>query len=492
MGPPFPRALFLFVWLQCSLFAHIAGTVMTDAVLSTTVNVVDEGTMEVSPRAAFDLMVLEERYYAGFGPGQWMLAVPFYVALRPALERLPGAEGTGFLGNPYSYERPKELPGKVLYLQVALVWLFLGPLTGWFFARFHQSLARRLPPWAALAVTLACASGSVVTVFSCVYSKQWLATLLLGAVVLRHLDDEGPLAPRRALVSGLLAGLAVTVDYMAVFGAALVAVWLLVRVRSVRALVPFAAGAGLFAVFLMAYHAWFLGSPFETPYDHRTWYEEEIPFRYRGRLWRTSEILDKERVVGVNALPSAEAVVGLSVSRFKGLFFFSSFLVLGLVGHAAGVLRGRGRATALLGLGTFGVYFWLNASLNGEPYWSGWPPFFGPRYLLYTVPLLALGVGGLDLRRRGWAVALGVTAAVSVGIHLVGLMYQDLNMWERMDAPRVLDPVPGLLGRLFTEGPRIPLLAPGQPPSGPLHAVAVALFLVALGLTVRATLRPRS
>jgi hypothetical protein len=429
---------------------------MSDAIVSTSVNVVERGTLEVDEHAAIDLMVKDGRYFAGFGPGQWLIAVPYYAVLRPLIGTLPYAEKK-WDNNHFTYKRPKALPLKVVYLQIAMVWFFLGPLTGLFFAKMYTVLRRRCKaPAFALLGTLAAASGTLIACYSCVYSRQWFATLLVALVAL-HLIDERPRTPRAHYALGLLAGFSVPVDYIAVFALLLVALLHYFLVEDKRKVVPFALGIATIAIAVALYHMWLLGHPFKTPYQFRVWHEHNLSFDYKGERINFGRVTERG-VVGLGLFPSWAALKGLTFGSFKGLFYFSPVLLFGLIGHLRALKTPARKLVALFCLAQFGVYFWVIASTNGEIFWSSFPLFFGPRYLIYGVPFLALGIAELRFDRKEIRVLFFVALALSLGMNVLGLMFHEVNLLATLEAPSVQNPIPHFLRRLIEHGPRIPIL----------------------------------
>jgi hypothetical protein len=88
--------------------------------------------------------------------------------------------------------------------------------------------------------------------------------------------------------------------------------------------------------------------------------------------------------------PHGEALYGLLVGP-RGLLFTAPLLLLGLAGHAVSFTRHIGRRDALLSLGIFTYFLLFNASYH---YWGGgWS--YGPRHLTAALPFLALGLAPL-------------------------------------------------------------------------------------------------
>jgi hypothetical protein len=104
--------------------------------------------------------------------------------------------------------------------------------------------------------------------------------------------------------------------------------------------------------------------------------------------------LTKGAIFGVFHLPSLEAILGISVSAYRGLFYFAPVLIMA-IGGAIVWFRDRDDRRSLAAVVLiFAIFFAINASFNG---WEGGFGI-GARYLVPTIPLLALAM----LRCRGW------------------------------------------------------------------------------------------
>jgi hypothetical protein len=231
-------------------------------------------------------------------------------------------------------------------------------------------------PRDALAIALAVLFGTIVFAYSTMLFVHVPAALfLLLAFVLWE---------RRPLAAGAAAGMATMCFY--VCGAA--ALWMLIVRPSRR----FIAGGAPFALLLGAYHWACFGSPFRTAV-------ESSQFTERGLLF------------GVLRLPQIEALVEITVSPYRGLFFASPFLLLALFG-----LRRMPRRERTIVDVVVAVFIVAVASFNG---WNGgWS--FSARYLVPIVPLLAIPMLAAareapKAMRAAWIAA----AAVSIAINFV-------------------------------------------------------------------------
>ena len=207
-------------------------------------------------------------------------------------------------------------------------------------------------------------------------------------------------SPKRDACVGLFAGSAVVFDHAAamavlVFAGALA----MVRPRSLMAFI--AAGLVPLAV-LVWYHTTAFGGPAATAY--RFMNPKIVP--PDGSLLR---------------LPGAESLVGLTISPYRGIFFYSPVLLLAVVGawcaYRAKQREGgqpgdrppgsRRREQMIIwsGLLIFALFFLFNASYY--IWWGGWTA--GSRYVIPGLVLLAP------------AIALGFRAVPTLGAALLAV-----------------------------------------------------------------------
>jgi len=152
----------------------------------------------------------------------------------------------------------------------------------------------------------------------------------------------------------------------------------------------------------------------------------------------------------------------LCFGLFKGLFVYSPVLLLGLIGHIQGLRRAACRGFHLFSLAVFLGYLALNSTLGvgtsayDRLQWGGLS--WGPRHLYATLPLLAVGLAGLDWRRRALRVVAYGLLLVSCVLNVLGAMFGDLLMTAYAFAPEMRAPLAYVLKRLWLGGPRVPLL----------------------------------
>ncbi|MFN2441600.1 MAG: hypothetical protein ABR517_02845, partial [Thermoanaerobaculia bacterium] len=150
----------------------------------------------------------------------------------------------------------------------------------------------------AILVAVSILFGTIVFAYSTMLFAHVPAALFLLLAFL--------LIPDRPLAAGIAAGIATTCFYVCAIAVPVLAV--LAFRRSSRSAMRFLAGGFPFALLLGLYHWICFGSPFRTAVEAST-------FTHEGLLF------------GVLRLPSLEALEGLTVSPYRGLFFASPVLL---------------------------------------------------------------------------------------------------------------------------------------------------------------------
>jgi hypothetical protein len=194
---------------------------------------------------------------------------------------------------------------------------------------------------------------------------------------------------------GLYLGVAVTVEYLCL-PVALAILALAFFQGDKRRLSGIILGAAPMAVALSAYHWNIMGVPWQTPYS------------------KPPEMFSSQAAVGgVFIAPSFETIWHTTFGTFRGVFFSSPVLILGLWGlveawRRGGLYRNAAAASIFITALHF-VFLW---TFNG---WTGgWT--FGSRYFVPAVPFLAWPI--LLVIRKAKALTV-LFATVSVGLMLV-------------------------------------------------------------------------
>lgn len=197
------------------------------------------------------------------------------------------------------------------------------------------------------------------------YATIFMIAVPSGALMLYAYTSE------RDGAGGLAAGLAVAMNYLCVAA--------LVFCRRTR----FAAAAAIPLAAVAVYQWICFGSPFTTPMSR-----EDPRFLTHGSVF---------------VAPSLDALYGITLSPYRGLFFFAPVLLVAVV---------MIRDLRIVAVAAF--FFAFNLCFNG------WEAGFaaGARYLVPVIPLLGVGL----LRCRGWMrSAVVALAAVSLAVNFAAV-----------------------------------------------------------------------
>jgi hypothetical protein len=331
---------------------------------------------------------IDGHFYAAKAPGLALFTTPWYLALETTglVSRNPAAHKpwpAAMTGMPRSAVWQVGLVGAVLPFAVLLL------LLRW--------STNRLVPELGTPTAVAVGAGTLLLPFATVlFAHVLAAALLFGAFCILLRERAGPSDPRLLAIAGVVAGLAVVVEFPTALGVALLCGYgLTTRPRISRGL-SYAAGAILGVLPLAAFNTWAFGSPFETSYS-----DAVIEPGVSGH-----DVLgaNDRGFFGVGQ-PGVRDATELLFSA-KGLFVLSPLLAAGCVGLVVLARRGA-RAEALL-VGALGVFFLMYNAGYYLPF-GGWTP--GPRFLVVVIPFLALGVAAA---LRAAPLATAVLAGISI------------------------------------------------------------------------------
>ncbi len=271
------------------------------------------------------------------------------------------------------------------------------------------------------------------------YGHLLAAALGFGAWLVFDGDDH---PAGRAWAAGLLAGLAVLVEYQMAIVVGALAIALLGR-RSWGPAVRFAAAGFPFAVVMLGYQALAYGSPFRSGYEQKS--------------------VHADATLLITGIPKFSTAWSFLVGS-RGLLLFTPIVAVGLVGLVVRWRRRREEGTAIA-LAVCGGFLLLQAGWVNP--WGGESP--GPRYVIPMLPFLALGLAQVwssvpqVLRRLVLVVSICSMVLPSVTEHLMG------------DGSVLLVEH---LGRLLSGGPEPTLLTMALGPVGWIpHLLAVGLVL---------------
>jgi multisubunit Na+/H+ antiporter MnhC subunit len=444
---------------------------------------------------AHDISSHDGRVYSGVGPGASVAAVPFYAAFAPVFAVFDEGVVTNrrivnyYAPNARALEISPANHFKDLYLlQILMVIAVVAPLFASFLTRLHGVLIECGTDRAqAAAVAVAAGLGTMGLYYASMYSRQALAYLLVWHAVL-WFADRRPARGSTCVVVGVFCGAAIAIEYQSALLVGLLLLWraphLSWRQRSFIAM-PLLSVLGLLAL----YHDAAFGSPFATAYQHRFWYT------HPALLERGIDLSTFQPATSLGMNPPSPAVMfWLCFGLYKGLFVYSPILLLGLIGHLAGLRNGPVRSLHAFSLLVFLVYLVFNSTLGthlpeyGRHYWGGLSGLWGPRYLFAVLPFLAWGLVRLDWSRAGVRLTCGIALAVSCVNSLLGAMYSHTIMSTFAFGDELRHPLAYAYALLLERGPRITLLdRQGVDPL--VQALVLVALLVISSVLLRRILR---
>jgi hypothetical protein len=318
-----------------------------------------------------DIAYVGGHYYAAKAPGLALFTLPWFLVLKAvgAVPRDP-ALGSGYPAAMVS------LPRRALW-QVGLFGAVLPALLLLVLVRL---VGERVAPGSGLAVACAVGFGTLILPFATVFFAHALATTL-GFAAFASL-----FLWQRPLLAGALAGLAVCVDFPLGIVAAALAVYAWRRAG------PYLLGVLLGLVPLLAFDEWAFRNPFHLSYANAVL---EVGGSGHDVLGANSS-----GFFGIG-VPSLRAGAELLFTP-RGLFVLTPILLVAIAGLALlprrlGVLCGA----------IFAVFLVYDAGYY-VPF-GGYVP--GPRFLVATIPFLAVGLAPAV---RAWPLPTIVLGAFSI------------------------------------------------------------------------------
>ena len=381
--------------------------------------IVDQGTLSIDAyyQNTGDYAFFNGHYYSDKAPGTAFLGIPVYwvfktlfsqalneqvasrLAANSAFAATLNASGTGLLTEKISFFLALTF---VTFFVVAVPAALLGVLFYRVLDYFSTNEGHKLV--LTLAYSLATPAFAYANNF---YGHQIAAVLLFGAFYLlfrmshNAASVSAPTAMKpRALVLfavGMLLSIAVITEYptgliavgLGIYALALFKQWRTVLWMALGGIVPLLLwGAYNFAVY---------GTPLTVGYEYST-------------LWQATHR------VGFLSLtfPTWGALLGITVSPYRGLFFLSAFLLWAIPGMLFFARERKYRAEFWLFVWIILSFFFFNAA---SAMWSGGFSV-GPRYLVPMLPFLALPIIFVmnQLRTRWAKLLFGLTVLSSFAL----------------------------------------------------------------------------
>ena len=310
-----------------------------------------------------DKAFYQGHYYPVGSIGPSLLALPAYLLIRPLLG-LPAVERRLGDGDHARPRRERLALTAMTLFAVSLPSALLGVVVYLFTCRFTRRESE--------AFVLALTYGLATVAFP--YSKALFQHQVsafgafVGFYLLWRVVREG--ATRRLLWGvGALFGLAAVSEYPVAPFLVLLVAWAALEMKDYPALHRIVWGALPLLALFAAYNWSIFGTPLPVGYRYHVEYQQ----------------VHAQGFMGI-AAPTWEALYGITISPYRGLFFLSPVLLLSLPGLLfMWRLPGERRTAALLAA-TIAGFFLYNASYV---YWWGGTAI-GPRYLVPVVPFMFL------------------------------------------------------------------------------------------------------
>ena len=447
-----------------------------------TLALVDQGSVRIDSYAdnTGDYATIDGHRYTDKAPGLSLLAVPAYMLVRVArpyglaavAERLGRTQGFAATLDPggagLSAGRIEQ--ALALYLITLATVVVLAALLGVLLALVVERLwgCRTAGVVTALVFALATPLFPYAQAF---YGHLPTATCVFAVFALLILRPNDSLTARRLCAIGALLAGAVVIEYPAALAALPVALWALALARWRAVIFGVIGAVGPFAV-LALYDLAAFGTPLPIGYAHST-------------LWQGQH---QQGFMSVT-YPKWDAALGLLVSPFRGLFFFSPVLLIALIGIWPALRDRRQRAASLVALAGFAAIYLFTAA--SAMWWGGFA--VGPRYLLPGLPLLAVPFGAvvawcnrqaLRLRLLGLG---GIAALASLSLALTWA-----TTFARQNYPpdTLHHPLAEYVLPALREGDIARNLGMGLQLHGVASLIPLLIILALGGIGIAATLRP--
>jgi hypothetical protein len=430
------------------------------------------GTAEIDPRVSVDTAYIGGRYYANKAPGLAFVTLPAYLALRAAGWQEGGLE---------PLERYRE--------RLWQVGLFAAVLPAIALALLMLVAVERVTPGVGGLTAVLLATGTLLLPFTTLLFGHVLsATVGFAAFVVLLLDRERGPSTRLVALGGLLAGLAIVVEYPLGIVAVVLAAYAALGTNALRRFGAYALGGVVGVLPLAAYNTWAFGSPTVLSYTNVLTEPGDGGPPKLGSEQSTG-------FYGVN-LPDPRVAASLLVSE-KGLFVVAPLCAVALVGLPALWRAGR-KPEALVCAAVPALFLAYNASYY-IPFGGQGP---GPRFLVPAIPFLALPLG-MVLKRHLWpalAVALVSIAVMAVVTftnpltsddHTIGESLRELARGEVVWSPLEIPGLWALLPSAILLAIAVGLAIASARPSRPEPREAVVAVVAVLAWAVMAVAAPR-
>lgn len=399
-----PVLLFALVWLSCGWFGSWEFNPNNSTRLFAAISLAERGEATIDEFAALtiDKAVFGPHVYLDKAPGMTLLATPIVAAA----DAITGARAAGLN---LKIEAPDL--ARFLKLRLRLATIAISALLTALAAVCLWAVARDITASddAALFAALAYALGSPAWGWSTtLFGHAPVAALWMIAIGAIWFGARARASARLGLIAGAALGWAVVIEYQAVLGGSVIALWALWRLRRstgrARMILAAIMGGATALAALIGYNLIAFGEPFRIGYQGVVGFEG----MHQGLFGLTS--------------PKGEVLLELLFGLRRGLIWVAPVLVLAPLGLIR-LARTRGDIAVML-VGVIVVVLLVNAAYI---YWDGGFST-GPRHAVPALPMLALATAPLwaEVERARARIAAGLLLALSIAINLA-IAAADIN-----------------------------------------------------------------
>jgi hypothetical protein len=348
--------IFLTFFLVYAYFMHWSGW-NEHASFVLTAAIIEDNTLKIDDYISLtgDRCYYEGNYYSSKAPGLSFLTIPVFWAVKSAWFFV---NGEADLGNPAYFVTQQ--------IFATMISSFFSALS----AVIIYLLCKKngLEPKKRILITVGYGFGTILFSHSTLYSRHLVsASLLLFSFYLLNRKKTW----KECLISGVLAGYAITTEYSVLILAGCLTVYSLMKARKLT--LVFVVGIMIGTIPMFAYHFLAFGSPFR------------VALMYPDKSIWMYDIPEIDAKFGFKSfIPNPMIMLRLLFYPEKGLFFYSPVLIASLISLLP-LLKKKNKETilALLSLIIFVAIF-----SQYETWGGGYT--FGPRHLSVLIPFLIL------------------------------------------------------------------------------------------------------
>ena len=369
-------------------------TANTNRFVDLTKSIVDDRTFDIDKyhENTIDRSFYKGHYYIGAAPGLSFMAIPIYMALKPALRALPEAARG-------------DLESSILNLFFAL---FLVVVPGALVAVLLYEFLRKLgiAEKERILTVMAASFGTILFFYSTRFMAHTMGALMLfGAfyILFSVRKNSGP--GYLYFLAGLCMGMAPLLEYPNILGAAAVAVYAMYGFRKtkIKRYLFLILGASFGVALFMYYHY----RCFESPFTTAAAYSQMIGTVPIG-------------------LPRPDILYGLTFGRTRGLFTFMPILLVSLYGIFVFFRKPDKKYLAEMVLVTaYSLISFLAFAVFCNKFWPTIGEAFGPRHLIAPIPFLMIPLA-FAYKKIKYKAVLWITA-LSFFINWCGVQYGDAD-----------------------------------------------------------------